>query len=398
MITFSIVDIILLLAAAQGLFLTALIFHKHKSLYANRFLGILILVYSVLLLHLLFGDLGYSEIYPHFTLLFIGIGFLIPPFHYLYAKFLVQEAKRFRKTYWLHFLPFFLYEVYRVFQFFQPREKFLAVFRSATSTELSFDTMLFNWALLLVGFIYMFLTIRILKRYSCYIKEMFSSIDKIKLDWLRNVTYMAIIVLAVFLLENILLISGIHLSENFSLSSILTAVYVYALGYLGLFKSEIFTTPEIANSISHLEELGDPHRLENQEENHGPRKYIKSGLSPQRAQEYLRRLLDLMEKQQPYMDSDLTLRKLADMLSISPHNLSEIINTQLGQNFFDFINQYRVEKVKKDLADPKKKHLTILAIAFDAGFSSKSSFNLIFKKHTQLKPSEFRKRVLQTHH
>lgn len=397
MITFNIVNIILLLAAAQGLFLTALIFHKHKSLYANSFLGSLTLVYSVLLLHLLFGDLGYSEIYPHFTLLFMGIGFLIPPLHYLYAKFLVQEVKRFRKTYWLHFLSFLLYEAFRVSQFFQPREKFLAVFRSATSTELSFDTMLFNWALLLVGFIYMFLTIRILKRYSCYIKDMFSSIDKIKLDWLRNVTYMAIIVLTVFLLENILLISGTHLSEKFSLSSILTAVYVYALGYLGLLKSEIFNTPEIANSISHLEELSDKHRMGNREENYGLQKYKKSGLSPQKAQEYLHRLLNLMEKQQPYIESDLTLRKLADMLSISTHNLSEIINMRQGQNFYDFINQYRVEKVKKDLADPNKKHLTILAIAFDAGFSSKSSFNLIFKKYTQLKPSEYRKQIFQTH-
>ncbi|MDQ7053759.1 MAG: hypothetical protein Q9P14_13020 [candidate division KSB1 bacterium] len=94
MMTINIVEIILLLAAAQSLFLTALIFHKYKSLYANRFLGSLILVYSVLLLHLLFGDLGYSDIYPHFTLLFIGIGFLIPPLQYLYAKFLVQEVKR----------------------------------------------------------------------------------------------------------------------------------------------------------------------------------------------------------------------------------------------------------------------------------------------------------------
>jgi len=394
--TIEIVDIILLLAAAQGVFLTVLIFHKHRKIFANRFLGSLILLYSVLLLHLLFGDLGYSEIYPHFTLLMIGIGFLIPPLHYLYAKFMVQGTEKFRKTDWLHFLPFILYESYRLFQCFQPGEKLLAVFNNATGKELSVDSALFNWALLLVGFAYMYLTIRILNRYSRYIKDVFSSIDKIKLDWLRNITYMATAVLTVFLLENILLISGIRLSNEFSLSSVLTAVYVYALGYLGLFKSEVFATPEIANSISRLSELSYRQRMENREKHLKPQKYEKSGLSPQKAEQYLRRLLDLMEKQQPYTDSDLTLRKLAEMLSVSAHNLSEIINTQLGQNFFDFVNQYRVEKVKRDLADPAKKHLNILSIAFDAGFSSKSSFNLIFKKHTQLTPSEYRRQALQT--
>jgi len=392
MITVNIVDIILLLAAAQGLFLAALIFHKHRTLYANRFLGSLILLYSILLLHLLFGELGYSEYYPHLTLVMLGIGFLMPPLHYLYTKFMVREATRFRKTDWLHFLPFILYEGYRVPQCFQPREKFMVIFRNATSREPSIDSTLFNWALLLVGFIYVYLTILILNRYSRHIKDMFSSLDKIKLDWLRNITYMMTAVLSVFLLENILFLAGINLSNAFTLTSVLTAVYVYALGYLGFFKSEVFATPEVAISIGQLAEL-DRMGIKKQP---STRKYEKSGLSTKKAQQYLRRLLDLMETQQPYIESDLTLGQLAEMLSLSPHNLSQIINTQLRQNFFDFINQYRVEKVKRDLADPKKKHLTLLAIAFDAGFSSKSSFNTIFKKYTHLTPSEYRKQALRT--
>jgi len=72
-----------------------------------------------------------------------------------------------------------------------------------------------------------------------------------------------------------------------------------------------------------------------------------------------------------------------------------VINTRLQQNFFDFINHYRIEKVKKDLADPQKKNLKVLAIAFDAGFNSKSSFNAIFKRHTNLTPSEYRSQFLR---
>jgi len=196
------------------------------------------------------------------------------------------------------------------------------------------------------------------------------------------------------LIENVLLLAGINLSNYFSLSSVLTAVYVYALGYLGLSKSEIFAEPKIVDSISHLAELSEQSRLENAAPESPGQKYEKSGLSEEKAKAYLQQLLELMEKRQPYTNSELTLNQLAEMLSISSHNLSEIINTQMQQNFFDFVNAYRLEKVKKDLADPAKRHLTLLAIAFDAGFNSKSSFNLIFKKQTNLTPSEYRREAM----
>ena len=91
--------------------------------------------------------------------------------------------------------------------------------------------------------------------------------------------------------------------------------------------------------------------------------------------------------------SDLTLQDLADTLSISPHNLSEIINTQLGKNFYDFVNGYRVDAVQQRLTDPAYAHLTVLAIGLDAGFNSKSSFNAVFKKHVKMTPSQYRENV-----
>jgi AraC-like DNA-binding protein len=391
----EITDLILLLAAAQGLFLTVLIFHKHGGLFANRFLGILILLYSLLLLHLLFDELEYAKNFPHLTLMIIGVGFLVPPLHYLYAKFLVRSAEPFRQADWLHFLPFILYEGYRLFQILLFPAELPAILDKAKNEALPMDSIIFNWALLSLGFAYMFLTIRILQRFAGDLKNVFSSIDKIKFGWLRNITYLAIAVLAVFGIENVLLLSGINLSNYFNLSSALIAVYVYALGYLGLFKSEVFAAPALVDSIGHYADRDYQRRMEKAEKLPVSQKYEKSGLSEEMAKRYLRQLLDLMEKKKPYADSELTLNQLAEMLSISPHNLSEVINTQLGQNFFDFVNHYRLEKVKKDLADPAKRHLTLLAIAFDAGFNSKSSFNAIFKKLTNLTPSEYRIQALQ---
>ena len=75
---------------------------------------------------------------------------------------------------------------------------------------------------------------------------------------------------------------------------------------------------------------------------------------------------------------------------MSAHNLSQVINAKLGKNFYDFVNEYRVEEVKRRLRDPKYTNLKILAIGMDAGFNTKSTFNAFFKKHTGLTPSQYR--------
>jgi AraC-like DNA-binding protein len=78
---------------------------------------------------------------------------------------------------------------------------------------------------------------------------------------------------------------------------------------------------------------------------------------------------------------------------MSTHNLSEILNTRLNQNFYDFINRYRVEEVKKRLSENDSGKFSLIAIAFDSGFNSKSSFNTIFKKLTGVTPSQFRNQM-----
>ena len=188
------------------------------------------------------------------------------------------------------------------------------------------------------------------------------------------------------------MVFGIQLSYHFNLTSFLYAILIYVLGYIGFSKSEIFAEPEFAESMS---------RLSNYDQTfHEPKptsvpKYEKSGLSQQKAKQYLDSLFKLMKEEEPFRDCELTLHQLAETLSISPHNLSQVLNAQLNQNFFDFINHYRIEQVKKDLIDSEKQHLKILSIAFDAGFNSKTSFNTIFKKHTNMTPSQHRKQALQ---
>ncbi len=98
-----------------------------------------------------------------------------------------------------------------------------------------------------------------------------------------------------------------------------------------------------------------------------------------------------MQAHKPYMQPDLTLDELAGQLSVKPKLLSQSINEILQQNFFEFINYYRIEEAKRLLTRPKDKKITVLEVMYEVGFNSKSSFNTLFKKLTGLTPSEFKK-------
>lgn len=105
------------------------------------------------------------------------------------------------------------------------------------------------------------------------------------------------------------------------------------------------------------------------------------------------RLTNLMETEKPYLDGDLNLLKLSDLAQINAHQLSYLLNNGFQENFFYFVNKYRVEHAKKMLTDDSFQKLSILGIAFESGFNSKTAFNTIFKKMTDMTPSEFRKKT-----
>lgn len=96
-----------------------------------------------------------------------------------------------------------------------------------------------------------------------------------------------------------------------------------------------------------------------------------------------------MQAVQPWLKVDLTLGELAAGINVSPHHLSQIINSVFGKSFACYINEYRVGEACQLLSGDNGK--SVLDVALDSGFSSKSSFNASFKKHTGMTPSEFRK-------
>jgi AraC-like DNA-binding protein len=126
-----------------------------------------------------------------------------------------------------------------------------------------------------------------------------------------------------------------------------------------------------------------------------PKLKAKPLISETICKRYIEKLKTFMKNEKPYLDPSLSLNNLAEQLSIPPRHLSQVINDSLNKNFFDLVSDYRIDETKQMLQDPTNKKKTILEILYDAGFNSKSSFNLLFKKKVGVTPSEYRKNSLQ---
>ena len=123
-------------------------------------------------------------------------------------------------------------------------------------------------------------------------------------------------------------------------------------------------------------------------------KYERSGLKKKDIDILSQKLIFLMESEKLYREPELNIVDVANRMHVPRHHITHILNEKMGNNFYSFINNYRIEEAKQRLSDPKYYNLTVLAIGFDAGFNSKSSFNTLFKKHVGLTPSEYRKKSI----
>lgn len=156
---------------------------------------------------------------------------------------------------------------------------------------------------------------------------------------------------------------------------ILLGVVIYStywIGISGLVKSEALSEHAIGKVIP--------------EENSA----VYSRLSDSELKNAVNALQTLMQTEKLYLHETLSLRTLASRLQMDPNLVSYVLNNNLGKSFYDFVNEYRIEDVKRKMADPAYGHLKIVEIAYECGFNSKATFNRVFKKLTGKSPTEYK--------
>jgi len=368
----DILSVVIILGIVQGFYLgIVLLVMKSPNRRANRFLGFLLFSFSMSITHFLFLRIGTYHAFPELLQVSFPFLFLFGPLFYFYVVLLTNRTRVLRTRDLLHGLPFLIMVLSTIPFCFLPSAEKLAYLATVERGVVEPIALIITFVQIIHLSCYLFAAHLVLRGYETQIRTVRSSIEQITLRWLQKGILMFTVVFGVIFLLGVLEIAGVPSMRVYSVVvPLFVTVINYTMGALGLRQPEIFV-PVIAD-----EEKGE--------------KYQRSALTPEKGNEYLSRLTALMEKEKPHSDPDLTLPGLAALLAMPAHQLSQLLNETVGQSFFDFINRARVEEAKRLLNDPAYASFTILAVATDAGFNSKTAFNSAFKKYAGMTPSAYR--------
>jgi AraC-like DNA-binding protein len=367
---------------------------KNKSLSDKILLAWLISIAIMLLLY----KLQTEELRDNYAFL-LGWGFPFPllqwPFLYLYVLSLTSK-KPLKINHLLHFIPFLLSILLFSNYLASPDQIKLDIYNrqgEGYETEMNINLI----AIILSAMAYTFLSIRELRSYHQNIKNEFSYTERITLNWLVYLTVAMSFILFLVLVYPI---------DNFIYSAVTGLVFY--IGYFGINQLGIFTEKQNSQHSSHTKEFFNlDFQLKRQSSipedtviksinNHQIEisdkvKYEKTKISNSEMSSIHLRLKSIMNEEKLFKNPELTLAEVALKISIQPNILSQVINTLEGKNFYDFINGQRIEEFQRIALSPSRSKYSLLSLAFESGFNSKTSFNRNFKKVTNLSPSEFLK-------
>lgn len=216
-----------------------------------------------------------------------------------------------------------------------------------------------------------------------YQKNLFlytSNIDAINLKWLQKVVVCVLIITGLWLIDIVFKLAKTNVFFD-HFASLIYLGGIFFIAYFSLKQKEIFQLNKLEKEEIDVIIIETSNLEVNQ----------KKLISDAYLQEMKYSLIQVMENKKPFLDPELSLFKLSSQLDISSHLLSYIINKGCDENFYQFINGYRIEEAKKMIQDPNMQHLSLIGIAFEVGFNSKTVFNTTFKKRTNQTPSEFKK-------
>lgn len=316
----------------------------------------------------------------------------VVPFYSLYILSLLEPKFQMKKGYFLLFAPLAASGIY--FLLF-PETGFnqLTIEDMTYVLQLNTAPLYFKISsvvgLVLQPAISIFLLFK-LKRYKAVMKQSCSNEDEIDYPWVR-------LLLLINLIGYIFIgipatVWGNLFPEYFDILykvviALIACITIYA-GYFGLRNTRIFVEIPIYKP-EEADEGGGKGDCEGQNKD----KYVRTTTSGDMAEEIKKQLIELLRDEQMFLNPKLSLLEVAQAAGYTTHIISEVLNIHMETSFYDFVNDLRVEEAKKKLTDGTLERETILAIALDSGFNSKSSFNRVFKQKTGHTPSQFAKQT-----
>ena len=371
---------ILYVGLSQSFFAGLMIATKKNPTVADRLLAAWLFLIAI--------EMGFAiintSIVPLFEYLFIP--FTYGPLLYLYTKYQTTERVEFNWRYILHFLPAFAFFITAIVFRGKPVMRLDDFWN--TDPFLSFR-LLYGFSFFVSITAYSIVAFVLINRHQRNIQNLVSyTSGKITLSWLLvisisfYVTYVGVFIFGAYVIFAKDPTYDPRVPSYFGLTFFAFAFSFYGFKQPGIF-NEILTPRHPAVDPVTLKKTPLP-------EVEIEPKYERSGLKEKDAKEYMDQLLKHMQEKKPYLDVDLTINDISSELNIPRHYLTQVINGLLGKNFYTFINEYRIEEVKKLLVDNQYAKYTLTSIAFEAGFNSKSSFNSVFKTSTGITPTQFK--------
>jgi AraC-like DNA-binding protein len=320
-------------------------------------------------------DTNLDNLFP--SLLWVPYSFLtaIGPFIFFYTRSITNIDFSLTKKNIIHFIPVLIevgLQSFMIFQAILEHELFYN-----TSLYFYVTPIIHTWAAVSIYY-YLRLSLNIINNHEAWVLRNFSNLKEITLVWLRKliIYYRLLWVVWVPFVAMFLLFFRFQLQYL----SIVLALYllmlvlVYLTLWIGL---KGFGRGNIVLIKA------DEEKSENKN---------FSKLTDQEIQNHIEKINQLMVVEKVYLNENLNLRELAAHLKTDPNLISFILNNHLGGNFYDYVNRYRIEEVKHKLNSADYKHLSLLGIALESGFNSKTTFNRVFKQVMGVTPTEFQKK------
>ncbi|TAE31069.1 MAG: AraC family transcriptional regulator [Cytophagales bacterium] len=324
------------------------------------------------------------------------LGYLFPVLCYFYLKSQVNADFRIHRRDLWHAVPFLIYCTYHI-TVFAMGPAFVHNWKIKVVGPYHLETVEFVIGLV-IDVYYLILALRLYRQYRAWIKTQFSETETISLRWFRNLliglTAMSLFSLIMTVVSQAL---GLDYWQNWwdELAQVALIYYVSINGYAQAQpgrRLNFGTNDAVMPPFASLTSVAVAEPISSEQLAVGEAAGVRATVAPVMPDELLDlrdKLITCMTTDKPYLDPDLSLADLARRMHTNPVVLSQVINTGVGKNFNDFVNEYRVEEFKQQVRNPDNAHLSFLGLALDCGFNSKATFNRAFKKFTGQSPKEF---------